>query len=181
MADKYSKDALLEFLKEAGMSGLMNPALAKSRRLAAEGLLLDLPARESNDLRELCLEKHCGRLNKQESATLRPEVVELYRDRVQGALNDFLTWRWNPDQFKPTNDEAIALRQRRDAQSNRSAEELARERIALSKTNLVPDLLPVPLREDRVVYIQNLPLDLTSEEASKLANVIRALSQQSDN
>jgi hypothetical protein len=33
----------------------------------------------------------------------------------------------------------------------------------------------VPLREDLIVYLQNVPLDMTQAEARKIAAVIKAL------
>ena len=38
----------------------------------------------------------------------------------------------------------------------------------------------MPLREDRTVYVQNLPLDLTLREAKKISRVIQALAQDAD-
>jgi hypothetical protein len=34
--------------------------------------------------------------------------------------------------------------------------------------------VPVPVRGDHVVYIDNLPLDLTPAEAERIARVVRA-------
>ncbi len=175
MTTDYSTRALLQFLKDAGMNGQINPATARSRRLAAESLLQDLPAREQNDLRELCLDSLCAKINKQESSQLRPEVVDLYRDRLQLALDDFLAWHSDPDEFEASIDDSDALRHRR-GQRSRSEHELAREEIELKKTDLNPDLLPVKIRPDKIVYIQNLPLDLTVAEADKINAVIKAMS-----
>ena len=175
MSNDYSTRGLLQFLKEAGMNGQINPATARSRRLAAESLLQDLPARQQNDLRELCLDSLCAKINKRESSQLRPEVVALYRERVQLALDDFLTWQDNPDQFEASTDDGDALRHRR-GQRNRSENELAREEIELKKTDLNPDLLPVKIRPDKIVYIQNLPFDLTAAEAEKINAVVKAMS-----
>jgi hypothetical protein len=36
-------------------------------------------------------------------------------------------------------------------------------------------ILPIPLRDDRTVMIQDIPYDLTEREAEKIANVVKAL------
>jgi hypothetical protein len=36
------------------------------------------------------------------------------------------------------------------------------------------DIIPIPLREDLTVFVQGLPIDMTREEAAKVAAVILA-------
>ena len=38
------------------------------------------------------------------------------------------------------------------------------------------DIIPIPLREDLVVYIKDLPLNLTKVEADKIIRIIKAYS-----
>ena len=40
--------------------------------------------------------------------------------------------------------------------------------------------MAVPLREDRTVYVQNLPLDLSLAEAKKISRVILAMARDAD-
>ena len=51
----------------------------------------------------------------------------------------------------------------------------AREELALNPPRSPHDIFPVPLREDLVVYLQNIPLDMTQAEARKIASVVQAL------
>ena len=39
------------------------------------------------------------------------------------------------------------------------------------------NVVPVPIRDDHVVYLANLPLDLSEEEARKIARVIAAFAE----
>ena len=39
------------------------------------------------------------------------------------------------------------------------------------------DIIPIPLREDLIVYLQGLPLNLTAIEANKIVNVVKAYVQ----
>ena len=52
---------------------------------------------------------------------------------------------------------------------------LAREELALNPPRSPHDIFPVPIREDLVVYLQNIPLDMTGAEARKIAAVVQAL------
>lgn len=36
-------------------------------------------------------------------------------------------------------------------------------------------ILPIPIRPELAVYIQGLPLDMTEDEANKIANVVKAM------
>jgi len=47
--------------------------------------------------------------------------------------------------------------------------------LALNPPRSPHDIFPVPLREDLIVYLQNVPLDMTQAEARKIAAVIKAL------
>jgi len=51
----------------------------------------------------------------------------------------------------------------------------AREELALNPPRSPYDIFPVPLREDLIVYLQNVPLDMTQAEARKIAAVVQAL------
>ena len=41
-------------------------------------------------------------------------------------------------------------------------------------------ILPVRIREDLTVFIQGIPHDLTETEATKIANVVRAMAERRD-
>ena len=51
----------------------------------------------------------------------------------------------------------------------------AREGLALNPPRSPHDIFPIPIREDLVVYLQNIPLDMTRSEALKIAAVVQAL------
>ena len=51
----------------------------------------------------------------------------------------------------------------------------AREELALNPPRSPHHIFPVPIREDLVVYLQNVPLDLSQREARKICAVIQAL------
>lgn len=179
-APKFSKPGLLEFLKESAIAGLLNPATARSRRHAAEQLLTQLDEDEAGDLRTLDVDELCGRFHKLQGSTIRPESLRLYNARLKAALNDYFSWIEDPDGFVPTGGEARQLRRRADGPGDKSSEQQALEAIKLSMPQQPAELIPIPIRPDRVVYVHNLPLDLTPAEADKVARVVRALASEDD-
>lgn len=169
----YSEARFRDFMRQCVVSGLINPATLRSRRVAAEQLLVELKSHERKDLRLVDLDELCARFHKLEGSTIRPESLEVYKSRLGDALADFITWTDNPESFVPRESEARLHRE----QLKREPEDYkrAREELALNPPRNPHQIFPVPIREDLVVYIQNVPLDLTRREADKIAAVVRAL------
>jgi hypothetical protein len=174
MADKdYSQTAFLKFLRESAVTGITKPATARSRKLAAEQLLVQLKSPERADLRIVDVDELCSRFHKLQGSTIRPETVQLYKERLCGALKDFINWTADPGQFQSVEGdkpEAVMVAARDDP-----GQAQAREELVLNPPRSPHDIFPVPIREDLVVYLQNIPLDLTRAEAHKIAAVVKAL------
>ena len=174
MTDKdYSQPAFLEFLRQAAVTGNTTPATARSRKLAAEHLLIQLKSHERIDLRLLDVDELCTRFHKLQGSTIRPENLQLYNQRLSSGLKDFLSWTTDPANFQSIEGEKpesvmVAAR-------DTPGQAQAREELALNPPRSPHDIFPVPLREDLVVFLQNIPLDMTRAEASKIAAVVHAL------
>jgi len=171
----YSAEALGQFLKQAGMEGLINPATARARRNALEHLAGELTAAERADVRELDVDVLVSRFHKLEGSSIRPETLEVYGDRLKKGLADYLNWLDSPARFTPSARERI----RNFARGTRAEpaldeEQKAAERIRLEATENPSRIVPVAVRDDHVVYIDNLPLDLTRSEAQKIARIVQA-------
>jgi len=169
----YSQTAFLKFLRESAVTGITKPATARARKLAAEQLLIQLKSHERLDLRVLDLDELCARFHILQGSTVRPETLELYKERLSSALKDFESWTSSPDSFQSIEGEKpeavmVAARDTPDQAQ-------AREELALNPPRSPHDIFPVPLREDLVVYLQNVPLDMTPAEARKIAAVVHAL------
>jgi hypothetical protein len=177
----YSVQRLLEFLKYAGMEGLVNPASARSRRNAVEQLASELTAEERADLRKVDVDDLASRFHKLEESSLRLEALELYAERFRLALADFLAWNDNPATFDTVGAERLrAIPRGAGGRSGVGAEQEIAERIALESTENPSNLVPVALGENRVVHIAGLPLDLTAAEADKICRVVRAFAVEGD-
>lgn len=175
-SDEYTPSRLLDFLREAPAQGVLNPAVARSRANAIDALFPELTEAERNDLRLIDVDKLAARAHKIQGSTIRPEVVALYRSRVQEALVDYFAWLQNPSGFSSVAGHALRRDKRSFGSTAESAEEArVLESIALATSERRKDYVVVPLREDVTVYVANLPHDLTAEEARRIGNVVQAL------
>ena len=118
-------------------------------------------------------EELCSRFHKLQDSTIRPESLDVYKSRLRDALADFIAWTDNPESFQPKESEFKATREL--LKNEPEEHKQAREELALDPPRSPLEIFPVPIREDLVVYIQNVPLNMTSEEAEKIARVVRAL------
>ena len=174
MADQdYSESAFLEFLRKTAVSGIVKPATGRARKLAAEHLLLQLKSHERLDLRAVDVDDLCSRFHKLQGSTIRPEILEVYNQRFTSAQKDFISWTANPAQF--VSNEGELPESKLVASRDDAGQAMAREELTLNPPRSPHDIFPVPLREDLVVYLQNVPLDMTTKEANKIAAVVKAL------
>jgi len=174
MTDKdYSQTAFLKFLRQGALTGITSPATARSRKLAAEHLLIQLKSHERADLRILDVDELCSRFHKLQGSTIRPENIQVYKERLCSALKDFISWTSDPAGFQSVEGEKAeaVLVAARDTEGQAQA----REELALNPPRSPHDIFPVPIREDLVVYLQNIPLDMTRAEALKISAVVQAL------
>lgn len=169
----YSQTAFLEFLRQAAVTGLIGPATARSRKLAAEHLLIQMKPEERKDLRLLDVDELCSRFHKLQGSTIRPENIQLYNERLSNGIKDFIAWTDDPAGFKSTEGEKPEAEMVASRDTPEQAQ--AREELTLNPPRSPHEIFPVPIREDLVVYLQNIPLDMTQAEAQKIAAVVKAL------
>lgn len=180
-ADDYTPDRLMAFLRSAAVGGMLNPAVAKSRLSAVEQLFVELDDAERADIRRIDVDRLCQRLHKLQDSSIRPEVVMVYNKRTQAALADYFAWLDNPDTFSSIGGDGLRKEKRHAPSGNELArEQKALEEITLAASEWPADLVAVPLREDRTIYVQNLPLDLSLQEAKKISRVILAMARDAD-
>ncbi|MEH6585821.1 MAG: hypothetical protein V7720_04640 [Halioglobus sp.] len=174
MAEKdYSEKGFHAFLRHSALSGLLNPSTARARKTAAEQLLVELKSEERADMRMVDVDELCLRFHKMQGSTIRSESMEVYRTRLKDALVDFISWTNEPGSFKPSESEVRTTRE--NLKKDSPGEAKAREQLVLDPPRRPHEIFPVPLRDDVVVYIQNVPLDMTPKEAQKIAAVVCAL------
>lgn len=171
-AEDYSKNGLFIFLRESARSGLLNPAVARSRKTAAQILLKHVSSEERINLRLVDVDLLCSRLHKIEDSSIRFEALNLYNSRLKSALSDYYSWLEDPEIFvssaSTSNNNANHINKRE------TIEQKALESITLTIANKQEGIVPIQLRDDLTVYVKDLPLDLTTAEADKIVRVIKA-------
>lgn len=170
----YSAEALLRFLKQAGMEGLINPAAARARRNAVEQLAAELTESERADLRRLKVAELAGRVHKLEGSSIRSEALALYAERFQMALSDFIAWTDDPMHFQSVGSE----RRRAIPRGQLDPGQEVNERITLQSVREQAAMIPISLRGEITVYIANLPANLSRAEAERIARVVRAYADE---
>lgn len=171
-----SVDRLLEFHKHAGMEGLINPAVARARRQAVELLAVEMTEAERADVRTLDVDELASRFHKLEESSIRSEALSLYAERFRMAQREFLAWTENPAGFQSLGGE----RHRAIVRGTLTPEREMAERITLESTENPANIIPIALRADETVYVANLPLDLSLQEADRIARVVRAFARDED-
>lgn len=169
----YSETGFNAFLRQSAVSGLLSPSTARARKIAAEQLLVEIKSHERADMRLVDVDELCLRFHKLQGSTIRPDSMEVYRSRFKDALVDFISWTTDPGSFKPRESEVRTTRE--NLKKDSPGEARAREQLVLDPPRRPHEIFPVPLRDNLVVYLQNVPLDMTPKEAEKIAAVVRAL------
>jgi hypothetical protein len=175
MANAYSADDLLEFLDHAGDKGLMPAATAQALAVATRNVLGILSDDEKADLSQLDLEAAVRRFTNKRAKDFNPTSLKEYGRRVKRAVGLFLSWREDPANFriKTRGTGTPRKKEKGSANSEAAATEATSEE--------VPDEIAgtyrssVPIRPGLVVTLVNIPDDLTSAEAERIANFVRIL------
>lgn len=175
MANAYSADDLLEFLDHAGDKGLMPAATAQALAVAARNVLGILSDAEKADLSQLDLDATVRRFTNKRAKDFNPSSLKEYGRRIRRAVDLFLTWREDPANFTVKTRTTTGPR-RRDKEFG-SNESTARETSTEQAPNEVAGTYrsAVPIRPGLVVTLVNIPNDLTSAEAERIAGFVRML------
>jgi len=175
MANTYSADDLLEFLDHAGDRGLMPAATAQALAVATRNVLGILSDAEKADLRQLDLDAIVRRFTNKRAKDFNPSSLKEYGRRIRRAVDLFLSWRDDPANFT-VKTRTTAGPRKRDKELG-SDEPMTRE----TSTEQVPDEVAgtyrsaIPIRPGLVVTLVNIPNDLTSAEAERIAGFVRML------
>jgi len=175
MANAYSADDLLEFLDHAGDKGLMPAATAQALAVATRNVLGILSDDEKADLSQLDLDAAIKRFTNKRAKDFNPTSLKEYGRRIKRAVELFLSWREDPANFTIKTRTTSAPRKKERGSGN--SEPTARE----ASTDQNPDEIAgtyrssVPVRPGLVVTLVNIPNDLTSAEAERIAGFVRML------
>ncbi len=181
MANEYSMADLLDFLSHAGDRGLMPTATAQALAVAVRNVFDVLGDEEQADLRKLDIETAIKRFNNKRAKDFNPSSLKEYARRVRRALELYHQWRENPADF--------SVKTRTSSASQKEKVTQVEAHSVANPTFQAPDRSPVfttiggyqsafPVRPGRVVTLLNVPEDLTTSEAERLAQFVRMLAVQ---
>lgn len=175
MTNPYSADDLLEFLDHAGDKGLMPAATAQALAVATRNVLGILTDEEKTDLSRLDLDAAIKRFTNKRARDFNPSSLREYGRRVRRAVELFLGWRQDPANFtiKTRASSAARRKDRGDENSKPAMKEASSEQAPEEVAGTYRSALPV--RPGLVVTMTNIPYDLTSAEAERLADFVRML------
>jgi hypothetical protein len=174
MANGYSADDLQRFLEHAGDKGLMPAATAQALAVATRNVLAILSDTEKADLRPLDLDAAIKRFENKRARDFTPTSLKEYGRRVRRAVELFLNWREDPSNFTIKTRATSAPRKKDKGSVNN-------EPVARDVAEQVPEEVAgtyrssVPVRPGLVVTLVNIPNDLTSAEAERIAGFVKML------
>lgn len=174
MANGYSADDLLEFLDHAGDKGLMPAATAQALVVATRNVLSILSDEEKADLSQLDLDVAIKRFTNKRAKDFNPTSLKEYGRRVRRAVELFLAWREDPANFTIKTRTTTAPRKKDKGSVN--SEPAARDATEQVSNDVAGTYRSsVPVRPGFVVTLSNIPNDLTSAEAERIAGFVRML------
>lgn len=179
MANGYSVADLLDFLTHASDKGLMPAATSMALAVASRNVLGVLDGDELDDVRRLDLDGVIKRFNNKRARDFNPSSLKEYGRRVRRAIELFLSWRENPANFTVKTRTTTTNARRKDNVSR--PEPPAAEPSKIGGPSVTPAQesggyqSAIPIRPGTVVTVLNIPSDLTSAEAERLAAFVRML------
>jgi hypothetical protein len=178
MANAYSADDLLGFLDHAGDKGLMAAASAQALAVATRNVLGVLSDDEKADLSQLELDAVIKRFTNKRAKDFNPTSLKEYGRRIKRAVELYLAWREDPANF------AIKTRTTSAPRKKEKGSGIGDPAIRDVPMDQMPDEIAgtyrssVPVRPGLVVTLVNIPNDLTSAEAERIAGFVRLLALQ---
>ena len=182
MNDK-SVDGLLGFLDWTAEKGLMAKNTVGGRKAAVSAVLGVLAPEEKADVTEVDLDSAMARFVNLQGKKYNTSSLNVYKSRTNAAINDFRQWLTDPLAFKPhlTKSEkkgsSKAARPQKPVPSKVPVDE--HQSAGFGGHQTTANVFPIPIRENVVVRIYNLPFDLSAPEAEKIANVVKAMAMPS--
>ena len=173
MANAYSADDLLEFIDHAGDKGLMPAATAQALAVAARNVLGILSDDEKSDLSQLDLDATVRRFTNKRAKDFNPTSLKEYGRRVRRAVELFLRWREDPANFAVKTRTTTGPRKRGFASDEPVTRETSTEQALEEMAGTYRSAIPI--RPGLVVTLVNVPNDLTSAEAERIAGFVRML------
>lgn len=187
MQNTHSVEDITDFLAHAGARGLMPAATAQAFAVATRNVFSVLDEAERSHLPLDDLDSVIDRFNNRRSRDFNPTSLREYGRRVRRSVDLYLKWKSDPANFSVKTRSTSSSRRKAKPNSSATVKQLANpsDRIEpIEPQSPVSFAVPVspdgystafPVRPGHIVSIANIPNDLTSSEAERLAQFIRLL------
>ena len=156
---------LLSFLEQQVEAGVLRPATAYSRKSSIAQMARVLNAAEAADVTVVDIDMVADRFFKQSNHNYSIASRISYKSRFQSAVEEFRTYLIAPDKLHETNRPRSSFLQMTRAGGNK----LPTKQVAN---------IPISIRDGWIVHIENVPVDLTTVEAERIAGVLQAYAVQ---
>lgn len=181
MTNKYSLDDLLAFLDHSGNKGLMPVATSRALAVAARNIFAVLDEEEQKNIGELNLETIIKRFNNKRATDFNPASLREYARRVKRAVELYEQWKDNPAGFSVktrnagTRKKSTSLIENVIDDQTESDDNVTTVAIHSAQSRPGTYHSSFPVGPGRVITVSNIPEDLTSSEAEKLAQFVKML------
>lgn len=178
MENAYSADDLLKFLDQAGDKGLIPAATVQALAVATRSVLATLSDAERADLSQMDLDAVFTHFANKRAGEFNPRTVKEYARRFTRAVELFMRWREDPDNF------AVRTRTTNSSYVRDKGPDRGDRMPGGTSTGQASDAMPgtyrsaIPVRPGLVVTLNNIPDDLSSAEADRIASFVRMLALQ---
>jgi hypothetical protein len=156
----------------------MPAATARALAVASRNVIDILTEDEKADLSRLDIDAVIKRFVNKRAKDFNPASLKEYGRRVRRAVDLFLEWRKDPANFTTKTRASSTSRRKQSGAENgeRTTKDLQAEAIPSQLPGTYPSSFPI--RPGLVVTLVNIPYDLTSAEAERLASFIKMLAVQ---
>ena len=168
-----SLDAMLSFLDWVAQKGKMKPATASALKAASNKVLASAQGSEKRDLSKLNFEQAFAEFERAEGRNLNADSRKTYRNRTRKAVDEFLAWRSDPENYAPSFPQRA--RHTKGMNGNTGTHKTGQARLALTFPEDVALSHQFPLRREVLIKILGLPRDLKMSEAKRLGAFLMTL------
>jgi hypothetical protein len=172
--DTGSAAALIGFLEDLITAGDLKTFTGQARKSAVREVLSTAEGEgwEWVDLNALDLDDTIQRFEARRTATLSPASINTYKSRFRRAVEDYESFRAEPDGWSPS----VRTRARRASGTLAQSDRPGRSNLS-RRSRIVA--YPFPVR-DGILAMVELPVDLTAQEARRFGAFIASLAVDAD-
>ncbi|MGH7650395.1 MAG: hypothetical protein ACREMS_00990 [Gemmatimonadaceae bacterium] len=178
MPDETSLEDLIEFLNHAGERGLMPAATAQALAVASRNVFSVLDDSERARLPMDDIDAVIKRFTNKRAKDFNPTSLKEYGRRVKRAVELYLQWRSDPANFSVRTRTTTPGKRKTTNEKQTDtlfAKPLPEDSDSALFNRATGYQTAFPVRAGQVVTVSNIPYDLSSAEADRLAMFIRML------